>query len=623
VNGRKSTPAQVAAAVEAVAALCLGKVGQIAWVDQVDATAFNDVDTIFLPTPKGVEGEYELLVALTLREIGKMCFTSSSHSQGVSSQDTFSIFEDARVKQRIKQDYPGAPLFFADAYQIASTALANAPAESPREAALRHVWARFHEALYALPQSLAAEREQAMAEYGHGIVEQLQDLVVEAVAMQNPLTVDSVQFGERANLLLNQRDQSQPSGGEGGQDDSQQAGGDQSQPSGGESGQDDSQQAGDDQSQPSGGEGGQNDSQHAGDDQSQPSGGEGGQNDSQQAGGDQSQPSGGESGQADGQQPRDFLADALSRLKGAVRSQQPSKEALEAAKLQSKDLADVAQDALDDAKELLMTVQQGSESELLDCDVASLVDAELQMLDSPSDEGHELPDATGKLVGVFLRALQDKRKRPVKLANSGSRIDARSAWRLKALGDTKVFRKRQKISGTSCAVSILVDRSGSMSRVISDVASVTHTMAHALMRVAGTKVAINAFPPTGEKSEVDCVQQFDESARQSRSRIASISASGNTPLGSALHAIRTDLLAQRMESRLVLIITDGDPDKGFETEMTKKMVAQLAADGVRIVGIGIGAEVGWIIPNCARIESASDLPEALERAFKNEMLASL
>jgi len=154
-----------------------------------------------------------------------------------------------------------------------------------------------------------------------------------------------------------------------------------------------------------------------------------------------------------------------------------------------------------------------------------------------------------RIVTSMLRVLQAKCPRSRGLTNAGPRVVASRAWRFKHLGDSRIFRKPVQRAGVDVAISILLDRSGSMSKdsrmqVARD--SVI-AFANAMERINGVKTAIAVFPGV---LGADCIQPFDGSVRKARDEIAGVQPTGSTPLDRAIRKVLPDL-TMRKESRKV------------------------------------------------------------------------
>ena len=239
------------------------------------------------------------------------------------------------------------------------------------------------------------------------------------------------------------------------------------------------------------------------------------------------------------------------------------------------------------------------------------------------DLGVRLSGVLSKLVRVFTKELQDKRRRPSKYGQTGGQVAGDRVWRLKRLGDTNVFRIRRPAAGIDAAVTVLLDRSASMEHEIVAAAEVSVACAQALERISKVRTSIEMFP--GYEAFVDAtmtLQSFGESARQAVKRLGQINAAGGTPLAAALREVLPRLLKQRAEKHLVILVTDGNPNSFEEVQV---LIAQAQAQGIEFMGIGMGehCQIERLLPYSIHIGSTSELPDGLEKLFSGRMAERL
>jgi cobalamin biosynthesis protein CobT len=79
-------------------------------------------------------------------------------------------------------------------------------------------------------------------------------------------------------------------------------------------------------------------------------------------------------------------------------------------------------------------------------------------------------------------------------------------------------------------------------------------------------------------------------------------------MAQALWYVAAKLLAAREERRIVLLLTDGQPDDRPETERLLRLCADAA---IETVGIGIQVDVSHLFPVAVRVYALSDLKHAL------------
>ena len=729
---------QVVRTIEGVIALCLGSAGRVVWVNQTDAAAFNDGDKVYLPAPTGSHpGEYDLLLAIALREVAKVSFSQSGHigTLGNEARPYAECVEEARLKTMLSHEYRGSPAIFDKAAGIAAGIFANGAAEVELDAAHANrlaIWAAAHDAALGTAGSADVLTQLRGLAIQQTPAEQLDAAI--GIARQAPAAASTemsaalgVEIAEALRSQPEQQDQQQdqeqdqqPSDGQQDQQDKQQ---DQQPPEGpqdpqdpqeqepGAEGQEQAGQGGDqDDSQPqdqqagSGVEEQSNNADQAGDkdkggETDSPKDGDGGADtpqenaaDGQQgggspgeaggsddesdksgeAGGSGQQPSAGsssEGGSSDatpkggtngssgddtgdeapqaestessdgtgkaGAQGSDILSDALAKTRGHQKARDVSAqaEALQqdssaesGAELSDGQLA-ALKAGLDNPVEPGDAVYAVAESE------AAAGDDEACQLDIAGQLGGDglaedaspgcnvLTGVPARLVSVLTREYQDKRRRPFQRAVGGQQIAVSHAWRLKAMGDVRVFRKKAPACGIDAAVSFLLDRSLSMDDVgMEAAAGVTYAMALAHQRIAGTQVSIDVFP--GRYSESEQMLGFKQNLRAAEERLKTIVAEGGTPMGSAIAKRLTLLLATRSLKKAMYVITDGRPNFG-ELELTRHLIREATAAGVVMIGVGINAEVGDLFPISAKVAGVDDLADALERLFKTELVERL
>ncbi|MEQ6436317.1 VWA domain-containing protein [Comamonas sp. w2-DMI] len=223
------------------------------------------------------------------------------------------------------------------------------------------------------------------------------------------------------------------------------------------------------------------------------------------------------------------------------------------------------------------------------------------------------------LVSEILRMLQSLDKRHNTLERQGRRISTKHVWRLKKLGDTKIFKHTTKVVGSQVAVEILVDGSGSMGAGLKVACEVSISFCDALQRLPKSSSAVSIF--SGDVGVSEVVKEHGESVHKVRSKLSFITASGGTPTGAAILKRLVPLMAQRQERKLMVIITDG---QARNTQVAQAAVLHAEALGVEIIGIGIGVHgkaIKTFIPEAITINNLGELQGALRRSLQNQVLA--
>ena len=213
-------------------------------------------------------------------------------------------------------------------------------------------------------------------------------------------------------------------------------------------------------------------------------------------------------------------------------------------------------------------------------------------------------------------SLQAFKQTRVTYGRSGKLVAAR-AWKLKA-GSINIFRKEEEGQQLSTAVQILLDRSGSMSGGLGTALEATLFMPLALNSVDGVQTSIDIFP--GRYSAVENVKGWGERLMSKLDMIASVRADGGTPMTKALQATAQSLMEVNADRKILLVITDGDPDDG--PHPSSKVVESLTRSGVEVIGIGIGRprHLASIFSESVHIRHVGELTGALVSIFDRCLL---
>nr|WP_321512938.1 VWA domain-containing protein [uncultured Pseudodesulfovibrio sp.] len=194
------------------------------------------------------------------------------------------------------------------------------------------------------------------------------------------------------------------------------------------------------------------------------------------------------------------------------------------------------------------------------------------------------------------------------------RLDSRQLHRL-TVADSRVFKWEARKVGVNTAVHILLDCSGSMRRRIKLTSQICHAVATALDSIDGINVAVTAFPagtPTdggngnGQGPTVCPILRHGERMHAD----FAVSAAGCTPLGEALWWVLQQMQPLSEPRRIVLILTDGDPDS---SNVALSAIEDARRLGIEIYGLGIMSEaITKLIPNHSRtIHDLSELAPSM------------
>lgn len=103
--------------------------------------------------------------------------------------------------------------------------------------------------------------------------------------------------------------------------------------------------------------------------------------------------------------------------------------------------------------------------------------------------------------------------------------------------------------------------------------------------------ALDIFPGTVAASQQ--VLEYKQNLNAVSKRLRSITPNGGTPTGSAL-ATRLELLLRSARKDIVVVV-DGQPHYE-ELPLARAVIAKAQEQGVDVIGIGIGIEVGHLFP---------------------------
>lgn len=195
----------------------------------------------------------------------------------------------------------------------------------------------------------------------------------------------------------------------------------------------------------------------------------------------------------------------------------------------------------------------------------------------------------------------------------GRQLHGRRLAQVRTTG--RVFLKKARTELIDTAVTLLVDSSGSMNGQPLELAlDAALAVGAALESHAGVSVAVVAFP------EIVPIVRHGQRVR-TRAGCFGIAAGGGTPLGDALWWVGADLLAQRHPRKIVLSITDGEPDDAVAVQAAVKA---LHSQGIECLSLGIFADLGKVTSMFGRARVVSrleDLPQAIVDLLRPSLAA--
>lgn len=183
-----------------------------------------------------------------------------------------------------------------------------------------------------------------------------------------------------------------------------------------------------------------------------------------------------------------------------------------------------------------------------------------------------------------------------------------------------IFVREDEGIDLNAAVSILIDRSGSMSSCIQSAAySAMATML--AFDVPGIETQVTVFPSCrnddGEEG-VAVIKRWEESSRDLAGRIASLGVDGGTPMAEAILWAVANMARREETLRVVVVVTDGHPNV---LEAAQAIVAKARTEGIAVVGLGIGVDPSQVFGerHSAMIRDIGELSGAMVRLIRSSM----
>ncbi len=159
-----------------------------------------------------------------------------------------------------------------------------------------------------------------------------------------------------------------------------------------------------------------------------------------------------------------------------------------------------------------------------------------------------------------------------------------------ATGNAKVFLRKGEKAGVNTAVHILLDASGSMNgKPIALAVKACFAVASALQAIPGVSVGVTAFPgnPVPDSPEQQghwqTVAPVLLHGQKLHTRFT-MKTGGSTPMDAALWWVLQQLHSMTEPRKIVVLISDGEPD---DLKLTQTAIRAIKDLGMEIYGIGI------------------------------------
>jgi cobaltochelatase CobT len=232
---------------------------------------------------------------------------------------------------------------------------------------------------------------------------------------------------------------------------------------------------------------------------------------------------------------------------------------------------------------------------------------------------------SGKIRASLQGLVQSSRCECPVTKRSGNRIDGRKLSRL-VQGDSRVFVRRHHVKAPNTAIHLLVDSSGSMNnlydqnsrhRLIDIAMESGMALALALEGISGVNPAVTRFP-LGDTDNVVPLLKHGQKVRPNAPAFSAIT-SGGTPLHTALWYAAASVLATREKRKVIMVLTDGQPD---DERAAKAIIHRCEATGIELVGVGICYDTSHLFDRSICINNVSELRSELFRTSRDLLLAA-
>ncbi|MDO9103392.1 MAG: VWA domain-containing protein [Methylovulum sp.] len=208
------------------------------------------------------------------------------------------------------------------------------------------------------------------------------------------------------------------------------------------------------------------------------------------------------------------------------------------------------------------------------------------------------------------------------------RLDGRRLHRV-CFGETKVFQRSAVKPSPNTAIHLLLDKSDSMGYQVNDTRGqamgtrlpmaleATLALALAFEGLSGVNPGITAFPGDQEGS----VYRLLDHGQRIRQRAGAFSllANGGTPMTEAIWFGAAALLRCREPRKVLMVMTDGQPD---DMVSTLAILQRCRDSGIETVGIGLGIDVSHLFPIAITINGLQELRVQLFELSKSLLLAA-
>ncbi|NWC83840.1 VWA domain-containing protein [Pseudomonas putida] len=219
---------------------------------------------------------------------------------------------------------------------------------------------------------------------------------------------------------------------------------------------------------------------------------------------------------------------------------------------------------------------------------ASVVDAPLGSGMLGKDVVSAGQAASTGLRQVLMGLIQGTQNNRVETRRQGRSIDAKRLAQVR-VGETRIFRKQEPVQSVNAAFEILLDGSISMANgdCMQRAEEATVAVLSALETVPHVTTGAMVFPRmVNHRVSVGVLKRHNQPLRVAiaENRFGMV-AEGGTPLAEAIWPAAGDLLHAKGERKVMMVVTDGDPNNADEA---RHMVERCVASGIEVFAIAFG-----------------------------------
>ena len=229
---------------------------------------------------------------------------------------------------------------------------------------------------------------------------------------------------------------------------------------------------------------------------------------------------------------------------------------------------------------------------------------------------------TAGLASNLKRLLDSVAKTEVRYSSSGGKI-SRRRLRTVPLGRTDIFVYKKQTVAVNTAVSILVDRSGSMLNYMDDSDTTQMKIANdiAFSLSSAIELSGSVTEVLYYSSSAEIAKEFNENSRYKSERFDQVP-DGLTDVSSALNPAILSIIKRPERRKAIFIITDGDT---ANPEQAAALVRGAEKLGICTYGIAIGTK-DFIAPyirdeNSVEVKTSMELRDAMFDLAKTALLS--